>query len=194
MKHLSCMLGLLVAAMLLACSEDSSSNANSESSSNATSFKDPRDGISYRIVTIGDQTWMAENLMFVESDGKGSGLAWRGYYGPSKITSVCPSGWHLPSLSEWEILIETVGGWSVAGKMLKSNSGWYANGNGTDSYGFNASPSGYWGHGDSPSDRGRNTYYRASGGYLYLTYERDDARVINDASSSKMMSVRCLKD
>jgi uncharacterized protein (TIGR02145 family) len=40
-------------------------------------------------------------------------------------------------------LVETAGGSSIAGSRLKSTSGWYNHGNGTDDYGFSALPGGY---------------------------------------------------
>jgi uncharacterized protein (TIGR02145 family) len=52
-------------------------------------------------------------------------------------------GWRLPSTQEWEILVTTAGGSSVAGKKLKATSGWNYNGNGTDDYNFSALPGGY---------------------------------------------------
>jgi len=61
-----------------------------------------------------------------------------------RVRGVCPKGWHLPSKSEWDTLIDTVGGWyTAAGSMLKSTSGWSDNGNGTDAYGFAALPAGH---------------------------------------------------
>jgi TonB family protein len=58
--------------------------------------------------------------------------------------TACPAGWHLPSSQEWNILIKTSGGSSVAAKTLKSTSGWYRyngkSGNGTDDFGFSALP------------------------------------------------------
>jgi uncharacterized protein (TIGR02145 family) len=56
--------------------------------------------------------------------------------------TACPSGWRLPSAADWDMLAEAAGGLSVAGKNLKSASGWNANGNGTDAYGFTALPGG----------------------------------------------------
>lgn len=51
---------------------------------------------------------------------------------------VCPSGWHLPSLAEWNALIAVVG-INSAGHNLKA-SGW----NGADTYGFSVLPAGYY--------------------------------------------------
>jgi uncharacterized protein (TIGR02145 family) len=57
--------------------------------------------------------------------------------------NVCPNGWHVPSSEEWTYLLDFVGGLLQAGIRLKSSTGWIANGNGTDDYGFTALPSGY---------------------------------------------------
>ena len=56
---------------------------------------------------------------------------------------ICPEGWHLPSLAEFEILFETVGGIDSAGLKLKSVDGWKMNGKGLDEYDFSAFPAGY---------------------------------------------------
>ena len=58
------------------------------------------------------------------------------------VRGVCPESWHLPSKAEWETLFTAVGGTTVAGTKLKSKSGWYNNGNGTDEYGFSVLPAG----------------------------------------------------
>ena len=55
----------------------------------------------------------------------------------------CPAGWHIPKNAEWTTLENAVGGSIVAGTELKSVSGWYLSGNGTDAYGFSALPAGY---------------------------------------------------
>ena len=49
----------------------------------------------------------------------------------------CPTGWHLPSDTEWNILVNHFGGGA-----LKSTSGWKDGGNGTNFSGFNALPAG----------------------------------------------------
>jgi len=68
-------------------------------------------------------------------------------YDWSMAMKSCPSDWHLPNNTEWNILREAVGGWEIAGKYLKATSGWYNNhkgksGNGEDKYGFSALPGG----------------------------------------------------
>lgn len=60
------------------------------------------------------------------------------------IQGICPSDWHLPTKAEFNTLVETVGGASIAGDILKSGSGWYKR-NGTDAYGFSALPAGFRG-------------------------------------------------
>jgi uncharacterized protein (TIGR02145 family) len=70
----------------------------------------------------------------------------------------CPLGWHLPSDEEWKVLEGAVDSWHRigdpewdnsytyrgydAGTKLKTTSGWYENGNGTDLYSFSGLPSG----------------------------------------------------
>jgi len=98
-------------------------------------------------VTIGTQTWMAENLNIATVDSwcynnnPDSCARYGRLYTWEAAKTVCPNGWHLPTDKEFEILIDYVGGEDVAGKKLKSTSGWNrinSNGNGTDNYGFSA--------------------------------------------------------
>jgi uncharacterized protein (TIGR02145 family) len=72
---------------------------------------------------------------------------------PSGIQGICPNGWHLPSDLEWMELEKNLGmnlidiknlgdRGSYQGMKMKSVNGWNNQGNGTDSYGFNALPAG----------------------------------------------------
>ena len=156
---------------------------------NKGTFSDGRDSKSYDWVQIGTQKWMAENLNYDTLDSKcydndpakcneyGRLYDWAtamnidASYNNSEWNGsdvnhqgVCPSGWHLPSDAEWTQLTDYVGGASIAGKKLKSTSGWNENGNGTDYYGFSALPGGY---GESDSD-----FYSAGyGGYWWSATE-----------------------
>lgn len=56
---------------------------------------------------------------------------------------ICPPSFGVARSEDWEVLIEYAGGVAEAGGRLKSKTGWNNGGNGTDSYGFNALPSGY---------------------------------------------------
>ena len=61
-----------------------------------------------------------------------------------KVRGICPEGWHLPSRGEWEVLLGAVGGQNIAGKMLKTTSGWSdfdgQSGNGADASGSQCAP------------------------------------------------------
>ncbi len=58
---------------------------------------------------------------------------------------LCPSGWHVPTQNEWNELIRYLrdnGYDEIQGTALKTTTGWDAEGNGTDDYGFKALPAG----------------------------------------------------
>lgn len=128
---------------------------------------------------------------------------------------ICPQGWHLPTDEEWKILEGTVDSqygvgdpeWDGddlrgydAGKNLKTTSGWYSNGNGTDLFGFSGLPGGLrYGYG----------YFDGVGSYGYwwtsteLNYYYAWSRILDYCypdlyryHSFKIFgySVRCLRD
>ena len=133
------------------------------------SFTDPRDGQSYDIVQIGSQTWMAENLNYeVEGSAcpKGDNRNCSKYgrlYNWDMARTVCPEGWHLPDSADFAALIVQAGGVEIAGYALKSTSGWFKKGNGSDDHGFNALPAGYRLGGESASGK-----FDGIGGYAHL--------------------------
>ncbi|MEQ8626860.1 FISUMP domain-containing protein [Ekhidna sp.] len=74
---------------------------------------DYRDQQEYSLKTIGDKTWIKENLRFLEvNPGKFilSHEKYGVYYKNGKLDNVCPDGYHIPSLSEWKSLIEQLPG------------------------------------------------------------------------------------
>jgi len=173
----------------------------------------------YKTVKIGNQIWMAENLNSNISGSKcyNDEPAYCQKYGRlyswQAALKACPSGWHLPSNAEWEVLYRFVDGTSgpgpyrseTAGGYLKSRNGWESyegrSGNGTDDYGFNALPGGL-GYLD-----GRLATSIGKYGNWWSSTEYDDTRAYNrfktykhnnagweTESKNKMFSVRCLKD
>jgi uncharacterized protein (TIGR02145 family) len=70
------------------------------------------------------------------------------WYAVNDPRGLAPDGWHVPSDNEWSILIDFLGGNDIAGKKMKSRSGWskisfFKSGNGTNKSGFTGFPGGY---------------------------------------------------
>lgn len=188
------------------------------------------EGQTYKTVTIGTQTWMAENLN-VKVDSSwcyGTKRDSCAKYGrlytwaaamkfpdscnrfscailvQSHRQGICPTGWHVPSDSEWTTLVDYAGGVNKAGKRLKSTSGWSnigdRSGNGTDINGFHALPAG---------NRTYDAYFNRAGtsATFWSSSEREegfawnrslhsvtDDLSLNYAYKHLGSSVRCLKD
>lgn len=126
-------------------------NINSFAQTTGT-LKDLRDGHVYKTVKIGNQWWMAENLAYDVGEecwhkGRKMDIELYGRYYYMKIAlHSCPQGWHLPSVEEWSVLIENLGGEKIAGAKLKEtgNSHWNnTNINVTNESGFSALPAGF---------------------------------------------------
>jgi uncharacterized protein (TIGR02145 family) len=119
---------------------------------------------------------------------------------PSGRQGVCPSGWHIPSDGEWDVLLSAVGGSSTAGTKLKAASGWYNNGNGTDEFGFSALPGGNGDSGGNFLNVGNYGYWwSATENYSNGAYSRNmyylSSYVGRDGSyKSNLLSVRCVRD
>ena len=173
----------------------------------AGTFTDTRDGKTYKVVKIGTQTWMAENLNY-NMDGSccyGNAPANCSKYGRlytwEAAKKASPKGWHLPSFKEWMTLINYVGGENIAGKKIKSSTGWQKTGNGLNAYGFSALPAGskndkgIFGLNGEVSDWWSATEYDLKNAVSFMigTYYNG---IIKNYLSPKMnsYSVRCVKD
>jgi len=195
------------------------------------------DGNVYTSVTIGTQEWMSENLRTTKySDGTAipnltwvndTTGAWCHYsydndnqydtiYGKLynwyavETGELCPTGWHVPTDSEWTVLTDYLTANGHDGKegiALKATSGYFdyfgASGNGTDDYGWNGLPGGYYYYiptGLPFHSMGGSVYWWSSSQSptndawrFGLSYSEDG---VSRRSNSKDFgfSVRCLRD
>ena len=182
-------------------------------------------GETYQTVVIGTQTWFARNLNYnvsgsvcYNNDPSNCATYGRLYdwatamnIGASYNSSswngsdvnhqgVCPVGWHIPSDADWTTLTNAVGGRWYAGTKLKSTSGWYSYGNGTDDYGFSALSGGYNNYrGDiiNPGYYGlwwsATEYYAGTAWYRYMNHDNEDVNR-DDYGRYGLLSVRCVQD
>ena len=193
-------------------------------------FTDPRDGQTYRIVTIGTQTWMAENLNYsVEGsfcnnnqpsncDKYGRLYHWTAAMDldtscydidcseliSEKHKGICPDGWHVPTLQEWNTLQNYAG----AGSKLRATYDWKKTNfndpivkdtliQGTDDYGFTALPGGD----GAPSHNRWITGTTASwwtatfdplASTIFMSSGETDFFVVRSGRSLPVLSVRCV--
>jgi uncharacterized protein (TIGR02145 family) len=107
-------------------------------------------------------------------------------------STLLPSGWHVPSTTEWDALATAVGGRSTAGTVLKSTTDW-TSGNGTDDFGFAAFPAGirdlssflflgalarFWTANESSSSDAYVRFFNASASILSDYYSKDYAHSV----------------
>lgn len=188
------------------------------------------DGNAYKTVIIGNQEWMAENLKvehyrngdpiprvqdqrdwsklitsawcYYENDAT-NGIIYGNLYNwfvVNDTRGLAPEGWHVPSANEWNILIDYLGGWEVAGSKLKAKTLWDSPNKGaTNKTGFTGLPGGllYSGYFQGI---GFITYYWSSTeygsfkAYLYTLSSFSTAMDEWPESQRLGISVRCIKD
>ena len=127
------------------------------------------------------------------------------------VRGVCPAGWHLPSKEEWDALIVAVdeniteySNTNVAGKVLKSTTGWsHATGiTNDDTYAFSALPAGrYNTNGKFNFSKTETQFWSSS---LSSQYKASAYRVNLEFTKNEAIagiyykycgfSVRCVKD
>ena len=183
-------------------------------------FIDIRDSTTYEIVTIGTQTWMAENLNFLSpdswcyADSQINCTEYGRLYTWEAAKKACPNGWHLPSEEEWRILERYLGmtqkeieimymRGDELGTKLKRKNDWEVESNGNSDYnilGFDALPGGYRLFIDgSFVDKGtRGSWWSSTPDGVYAMRRSlflNKSGIDRDAATrTNGFSVRCIKD
>lgn len=183
------------------------------------------DGNHYKTVIIGEQEWMAENLRTNRySDGSEilashirirDGFFLDNYFSPNSFrnlysrnvieyadATVCPSGWHVPSLGEWNYMIDTIGR-DQGGSKLRSKGPiyWNSSNNATNETGFSAIGAGYSEISNISSSFKNlfltaNYYTSTAGGrgFNWSVQIRYDSDEITTESLTEFLAIRCVKD
>lgn len=75
-------------------------------------FTDNRDGQQYKTIVIAGKNWFRENLRYQTSQSfcpnfnKDSSACKDGnYYSNGELNTICPQGWHVATIREWESYI-----------------------------------------------------------------------------------------
>ena len=186
------------------------------------------DGNVYNIIEIGTQKWLKENLRTTKyrdgspithasSDidwGNLTGGGWCNYendaandavygklYNYSAITdskNICPTGWHVPTLTEWNTLITFLGDTAIAGGKLKEvgTAHWTSPNTGaTNTSGFTALPGGQRFHSGAFYQKNSNAFFWTSTYSMYTCLSHITTEIYTYTSTTKLgFSVRCIKD
>jgi uncharacterized protein (TIGR02145 family) len=171
-----------------------------------------QEGNSYKTIVTGSpvftQEWMAENLK-TRIYRNGDPYNW---YACSDSRQLCPSGWHIPTTSDFNTLNVAFGQELVSGGKIKSQGttesiyGYWLppNGGATNTSGFSALPagsldpettSGYSWPGYSANFWSANQWNVADALAFGLSYQGDDfPQQAFQTSKNRGFSVRCIKD
>lgn len=189
-----------------------------------------KDGNVYKTVTISNQEWTIENLTVehyrngdiipqVQDYEKWSKLttgAWCWYensssngkiygklynwYAVADSRGLAPEGWHVPTDAEWTQFTDFLGGEKVAGKKMKSKSGWLENTIASNESSFNGIPGGMCDKDGSFYDINKFGCFWSSSEssnvfawYRFLIYNYADVARF-DGEKGRGLSVRCVKD
>ncbi len=164
----------------------------------------------YKTVYINCQRWLAENLSrtagcdghYDYPDGdKNNAAAFGLLYDWSTANCMCPKGWHLPSIAEFEALLNYVDEHRTSKSAflaLAANSDAWTAQKGNDDFGFAALPAGER-LGNSFANFGKGAFFWASD--KKTTYNAYRLRVSSGATNAdgtdttgSFLSVRCIQD
>jgi uncharacterized protein (TIGR02145 family) len=232
-KQILFSLALLV---LFSCSKNTTESVEDEGKTGT--IRDV-EGNRYQVIKIGSQWWMAENLKTTKyANGEwiinvtgsktwpalstgaycnyGNDFNNKAIYGNlynwhavTDSRHIAPVGWHVPTDHEWQILINYLGGHTLAGGKLK-NTGtieagdglWYdPNAGATNETGFSALPGGYRlglgifeGLGRTPHFWSSTESSDSTAWQCYLNSDNADANLNNNAWKQDGYGIRCIRD
>lgn len=199
-------LQLLLACLFISSCKKESCKINFGNSVEYGLFTDDRDGKTYRTVKIGGQEWFAENLQFIGENPHhnlnctvyGQLYSWNG------TKDACPKGWHLPTIEEWDELVDFLGGKDIAGGKLKEsgNAHWQSPNEGANnSSGFTALPAGGYDFNSGGFSREASAIFWSSSEHAYgvvpvirLNSNSVSVNTVDDGIVDLCFSIRCIKD
>ena len=214
---------LSLALVFAACGGDSGNSPSQPTSENSqkggstyntakSSLTDSRDGKTYRTVTIGDQTWMAENLnyemdgSFCYDDDPANCAKYGRLYAWNVSKTACPTGWHLPTKDDWWTLFDLVNvTYPDSAKWALLAKGYEKWPKAFDVYGFSVLPAGIRGVTEENDigymDETKIAYFQMSTSACKLSCDLvclgDSCAASflpNNDPDSDALSIRCLKD
>jgi uncharacterized protein (TIGR02145 family) len=140
---------------------------------------------------------------YINVDNASFGYIYNGYT-IIENNNICPSGWHVPTESDWNTLINYLGGSSIAGSKMKESSDkyWILPNLGADNIsGFTALPNGYVGSDGASYDKLQDACFMvatfdSSGNPAFATIENNYTSVFISGTSAKVSgaSIRCVKN
>ncbi len=123
------------------------------------------------------------------------------WYAVTDSRKICPSGWQIPSDSDFNELIAFLGGSGVAGDKLKlSGNEYWAISVGSNEYGFSAMPGGYRATDGNFDGLNHAAYFwsskidNQSNSAFYLALTEAPYAYLYSSSPNFGCSVRCLKN
>ena len=167
---------------------------------------DPRDGNTYKTLTIDNSIWMVENLRYKAPDGAYSfdndpnnNRIYGVLYNWKTAMKVCPAGWHLPTGAEYRKLVDY---YDQTGKWKKKQS---------DTVSLGTQLGGMQDYEGTFTEMDESAYFWTSTEYdkdnaEYLSYlviiktpvvdisRKDDIADVHGTEKTNKYSVRCLKN
>lgn len=187
------------------------------------------DGNCYHTVLVGNQCWLKENLRSTHGrdgkilncyypNGKYANVQTYGYlYEWRSAKSVCPKGWHLPTMEEWEKLEDQLvllgmscgdGMQKQVAQALASEKGWQSSSNScavgnnqqaNNASGFSIFPAGFYNY-ELYNNFGYKANYWSSKEYdaayafsFGMSYDNASIKIYLDTKACGF-SVRCIQD